>query len=69
VWAADRPAAIARARVALDELLVEGLPTNIAIHRALLASDVFVDGRMTTNLLDRVGPAAFLAGATSASTA
>ncbi|HET7028400.1 MAG TPA: acetyl-CoA carboxylase biotin carboxylase subunit [Candidatus Limnocylindrales bacterium] len=69
VWAADRPAAIARARVALDELLVEGLPTNIAIHRALLVSDVFVDGRMTTNLLDRVGPAAFLAGATSASTA
>jgi acetyl-CoA carboxylase biotin carboxylase subunit len=69
VWGADRPAAIARARVALDELLVEGLPTNIPIHRALLESDVFVEARMTTNLLDRVGPAAFLAGAATVPTA
>jgi acetyl-CoA carboxylase biotin carboxylase subunit len=61
VWAPDRPSAIARARVALDEFLVEGLPTNIAIHRALVESEVFIEGRMTTNLLDRVGAAAFLA--------
>ncbi len=66
VWGADRDEAIARARVALDELLIEGLPTNIAIHRALVESDVFVDGRMTTNLLDRVGAASFLAGAVHA---
>ncbi len=63
VWGADRPSAIARARAALDEMLIEGLPTNLAFHRALVESDVFVDGRMTTNLLDRVGPGAFLAGA------
>ncbi|HEY3524461.1 MAG TPA: acetyl-CoA carboxylase biotin carboxylase subunit [Candidatus Limnocylindrales bacterium] len=62
VWGADRTAAIARARAALDEMLIDGLPTNLAIHRALVESDVFVDGRMTTNLLDRVGPGAFLAG-------
>ncbi|HEU4571144.1 MAG TPA: acetyl-CoA carboxylase biotin carboxylase subunit [Candidatus Limnocylindrales bacterium] len=61
VWGPDRPAAIARARVALDELLVEGLPTNVAIHRSLVESDVFVEGRMTTNILDRLGAAAFLA--------
>jgi acetyl-CoA carboxylase, biotin carboxylase subunit len=63
VWGPDRPSAIARARVALDELLIEGLITNVPIHQALLANEVFLEGRMTTNLLDRVGSAAFLAAA------
>jgi acetyl-CoA carboxylase biotin carboxylase subunit len=61
VWGPDRNTAIARARVALDELLIEGLPTNISIHQALLTNEAFLQGRMTTNLLDRVGSAAFLA--------
>jgi acetyl-CoA carboxylase biotin carboxylase subunit len=63
VWGPDRESAIARARVALDELVVDGLVTNTAIHQAMLANDVFLEGRMTTNLLDRVGSAAFLAAA------
>ena len=63
-WGPDRATAIARARSALDELVVDGLVTNVPIHRALLASEAFLDGRMTTNLLDRVGSAAFLAAAT-----
>jgi acetyl-CoA carboxylase biotin carboxylase subunit len=63
VWAPDREAAIARGRAALEELLVEGVTTNIEIHRALLENDAFLEGRMTTNLLDRVGGAAFLAAA------
>jgi len=67
VWGPDRPTAIARARVALDELLIEGLPTNIPIHQALLSNEIFLEGRMTTNLLDRVGPAAFLAAGARAS--
>jgi acetyl-CoA carboxylase, biotin carboxylase subunit len=66
VWGATRPEAIERARVALGELLVDGVPTNVAIHEALLRSDVFLEGRMTTNLLDRVGSAAFLAAAARA---
>jgi acetyl-CoA carboxylase, biotin carboxylase subunit len=66
VWGATRDAAIARARVALDELVVDGIVTNVAIHKALLASDVFLDGKFTTNLLDRVGSAAFLAAAARA---
>ena len=37
--------------------------TNIPIHRALLRNEVFLDGRVTTNLLDRVGSAAFVAAA------
>ena len=67
VWGPDRPTAIARARVALDELLIEGLPTNIPIHQALLSNETFLQGRMTTNLLDRVGPAAFLTAGARAS--
>ncbi|HYC07160.1 MAG TPA: acetyl-CoA carboxylase biotin carboxylase subunit, partial [Candidatus Binatia bacterium] len=63
VWGPDRPTAIARSRVALDEMLIEGLTTNISIHEALLANEIFLEGRWTTNLLDRVGSAAFLAAA------
>jgi acetyl-CoA carboxylase biotin carboxylase subunit len=63
VWGPDRPTAIARSRAALEELLVEGVITNIEIHRALLENETFLDGKMTTNLLDRVGGAAFLAAA------
>ena len=66
VWGPTREAAIARSVAALDELLIEGIVTNVAIHRALLASDTFLEGRMTTNLLDRVGSAAFLAAAAQA---
>lgn len=61
VWGPDRPAAIERARAALDELIVDGLVTNVPFHKALLESQPFLDGAFTTNLLDRVGAAAFLA--------
>jgi acetyl-CoA carboxylase biotin carboxylase subunit len=63
VWGPDRASAIARGRVALDELVIDGLVTNTRIHQAMLASETFLDGKMTTNLLDRVGSAAFLAAA------
>jgi acetyl-CoA carboxylase biotin carboxylase subunit len=63
VWGPDRPTAIARSRVALDELVVEGLVTNVAIHQAMLQNDVFLAGKMTTNMLDRLGSEAFLAAA------
>jgi len=63
VWAPDRDTAIARGRAALEELVIDGVTTNIDIHRALLENDAFLEGRMTTNLLDRVGGAAFLAAA------
>ena len=41
--------------------VIEGVVTNTQIHRALLTSEPFLEGRFTTNLLDRVGSAAFLA--------
>jgi acetyl-CoA carboxylase, biotin carboxylase subunit len=61
VWAPDRPQAIARADAALRELLVDGVVTNIELHRAILANQVFIDGKVTTGLLDRVGSAPFVA--------
>ena len=66
VWGPDRETAIARSRGALDELLIEGLVTNVAIHQALLTSQPFLDGEITTNLLDRVGSSAFLSAAARA---
>jgi len=61
VWAPDRPTALARSRAALDELVLEGLITNTDFHRAVLRNETFIEGAFTTNLLDRVGSAAFVA--------
>jgi acetyl-CoA carboxylase biotin carboxylase subunit len=63
VWAPDRSGAIARADAALRELLVDGVTTNIELHRAILANQVFINGLVTTDLLDRVGSAPFVAAA------
>ena len=63
VWGPTREIAIARGRTALEELVIDGLVTNVAIHRALLGNPAFLEGRMTTNLLDRLGSQAFLTAA------
>jgi acetyl-CoA carboxylase biotin carboxylase subunit len=60
VWGPDRENAIARSRVALRELLVEGLATTIPFHRAVLEDATFLAGGFDTNMLDRRGAAAFL---------
>jgi acetyl-CoA carboxylase biotin carboxylase subunit len=65
VWGPDREAAVARSRVALQELLVEGIETNIGFHRAILQDPTFLSGGFDTNLLDRKGAAAFLAAVES----
>ncbi len=66
VWGPDRATAIARSRTALDELVVDGVVTNVPLHRALLQDATFLNGEFTTNLLDRVGSAAFMAAADAA---
>ncbi|MEO7118793.1 MAG: acetyl-CoA carboxylase biotin carboxylase subunit [Candidatus Limnocylindrales bacterium] len=66
VWGPDRATALARSRLALEELVVDGLKTNVEFHRALLHDATFLDGKFTTNLLDRVGSAAFLTAASAA---
>ena len=63
VWGPDRATAVARGRVALAELVLDGLTTNVEFHRALLDNETFLQGAFTTNLIDRVGSAAFLAAA------
>jgi acetyl-CoA carboxylase biotin carboxylase subunit len=65
-WGPTRDEAIARARAALDELEIDGVVTNIGLHRAVLDHDAFVAGAFTTNMLDRIGGPAFLAAAARA---
>jgi acetyl-CoA carboxylase, biotin carboxylase subunit len=62
VWGENRPEALARAKGALAEFEVEGVKTNLPFHRGIIDNAAFVDGEVSTNLLDRVGPAAFVAG-------
>ncbi len=64
VWGPDRATAIARSRRALGEFQVEGVRTNLPFHRGIVNNDAFLDAEVSTNLLDRVGPAAFVAGGT-----
>ena len=52
VWAADRPAVIARMRRALDEYAITGIRTNLAFFRELLADPEFVAGQLHTTFLD-----------------
>ncbi len=48
VHAADRPAAIARLRRALDELEVAGVQTTLPFHRSVARSQAFAEARLST---------------------
>ena len=52
-WGATRDEAIARMRRALDETIVQGVRTNVELHRRILAHPDFVAGRIDTAFLDR----------------
>lgn len=60
VWGPTRDASLARARRALAEFEIGGLKTNIGFHRAIIDNDAFLGATVSTNLLDRIGPAAFV---------
>ncbi len=62
VWGETREIALARSRRALAEFEVGGIKTNLPFHRGIIDNAAFLDGAVSTNLLDRVGPAAFVAG-------
>ncbi len=51
VWAEDRPAAIERALRALDELVIEGIPTTREVAMQVLRSDEFRSGVYSTDTL------------------
>jgi acetyl-CoA carboxylase biotin carboxylase subunit len=63
VWGEDRSQAVARSRRALAELQIEGVKTNLTFHRGIIDNDAFLDAEVSTNLLDRVGPSAFIPAA------
>ena len=51
--AEDRTTAIRKMLFALDETVIEGIKTNIALHKRLLTSDFFVEGNFTINTLNQ----------------
>jgi acetyl-CoA carboxylase biotin carboxylase subunit len=60
-WGEDRDQALARARRALAETTVDGIATNVALHRWLLAEPAFVAGDVHTGFLEERFSAAALA--------
>jgi acetyl-CoA carboxylase biotin carboxylase subunit len=53
VHAVDRTEAIATMRRALDELIIEGIPTTLPLHRRIMRNPDFVAGRIDTTWIER----------------
>jgi acetyl-CoA carboxylase biotin carboxylase subunit len=51
-YGSDRDQAIARMRIALSEMVVEGIQTNIPLHRELMADARFVEGGTNIHYLE-----------------
>ncbi len=51
-WGSTRMEAIDRMRRALDEYLVEGIPTTISLHRRVMDDPDFLAGRLHTRFLE-----------------
>jgi acetyl-CoA carboxylase biotin carboxylase subunit len=56
VWAEDRPAALRRARRALTEFELEGVPTTRNLALDILANEAFASGSYTTAFIAEEGP-------------
>jgi acetyl-CoA carboxylase, biotin carboxylase subunit len=61
----DRPEALRRMEIGLEELIVEGIKTTIPFHQLALRHPDFVAGRLDTHFVERLlaPPAAATAGA------
>ena len=53
VWGADREQAIARMERALDELLIEGVPTTASFQKRILGNAFYRRGEVYTNFIQR----------------
>ena len=53
-WGDTRDIAIMRMRQALDEIVIEGIKTNIPLHQRLLNEPEFLDGGMNIHFLERL---------------
>lgn len=49
-----REEAILKARRALDEFIIEGIPTTIDFHKRILADQRFIGGQFTTSLIEEI---------------
>jgi acetyl-CoA carboxylase, biotin carboxylase subunit len=56
VWGEDRQAAVRRARRALTEFELEGVPTTQRLAIDILGSEQFTSGRYTTAFIEEAGP-------------
>ncbi|QOY51342.1 acetyl-CoA carboxylase biotin carboxylase subunit [Candidatus Sulfurimonas baltica] len=52
VWSLDWEGAVRKAKRALDEFHVEGIPTNIPLHREIVRDEDFIAGNLTTSYLE-----------------
>ena len=52
IWALDWEGAVRKARRALDEFFIDGVPTNIPLHKAIVRDRDFINGKFTTSYLD-----------------
>ncbi|SDO32635.1 acetyl-CoA carboxylase, biotin carboxylase subunit [Halomonas shengliensis] len=52
-WGADRQTALTRMRIALDELLVEGIKTNTDLHKDLVRDGYFQQGGVNIHYLEK----------------
>jgi acetyl-CoA carboxylase biotin carboxylase subunit len=55
VWDADRPAALARAERALEETVIEGVPTTREFALRVIRSEEFASGLYSTSTLAELG--------------
>jgi acetyl-CoA carboxylase, biotin carboxylase subunit len=53
VWGHDRKEAISRMRLALDEMVIDGVPTTAPVLRKLLDDEEFIAGRFDNNYLEK----------------
>jgi acetyl-CoA/propionyl-CoA carboxylase biotin carboxyl carrier protein len=68
VWAADREQARRRMARALDEFVVEGVPTTIPFHKLAMADPDFTAGRVSTTLVEQTMDLSSLTPAPAAAT-
>ena len=52
VYGQDREECLARGRRALDEFVIEGIPTTLSFHRRVLDNQVFCAGEATTDFIE-----------------
>lgn len=53
VWALDWEGVVKKARRALDEYYIEGITTNIILHKDIVNDDDFIAGKFNTSFLDK----------------